>query len=89
MQAKILISGAVQGIGFRYFVKSNARRLKLNGWVRNTADGKVEALVQGQKETIEKLISLCGKGPFLSEVKAVDVNWDKEEEQFGDFRVVK
>jgi acylphosphatase len=88
MQARIYIFGFVQGIGFRYFVKSNARRLKLSGWVRNTDDGRVEALVQGQKETIEKLISLCKKGPFLSEVKTVDVIWEKEEESFEGFQTV-
>jgi acylphosphatase len=89
MQARIYISGFVQGIGFRYFVKSNARKLGLKGWAQNLPDGRVEALAQGEKEAIGKLIKLCEKGPFLSEVKAVDVNWDKEEEQFGDFRVVK
>jgi len=79
--------GFVQGIGFRYFVKSNARRLKLTGWVKNTDDGRVEALVQGPKEKIEKLIKLCEKGPFLSQVNSVQVQWEKEVERFGDFGV--
>jgi acylphosphatase len=89
MNAHIYITGFVQGIGFRYFVKSNARRLKLNGWVKNTNDGRVEVLAQGSKEEIEKLIKLCEKGPFLSEVKSVQAQWEKEEERFGDFRVAK
>ena len=88
MQARIYISGLVQGIGFRYFAKSNARRLKLNGWVKNTDDGKVEVLAQGAKEAIEKLAKLCEKGPFLAEVKSVQVEWEKEEEQFADFKTV-
>ncbi|HUD04788.1 MAG TPA: acylphosphatase [Patescibacteria group bacterium] len=87
MQAHFFIMGFVQGIGFRYFVKSNARRLKLTGWVKNTDDGRVEALVQGPKEKIEKLIKLCEKGPFLSQVNSVQVQWEKEVERFGDFGV--
>ena len=87
MQAHFFIMGFVQGIGFRYFVKSNARRLKLTGWVKNTDDGRVEALVQGLKEKIEKLIKLCEKGPFLSQVNSVQVQWEKEVERFGDFGV--
>ncbi len=88
MQARIFVSGFVQGIGFRYFVKSNARRLKLTGWVRNTDDGKVEVLAQGEKDAIEKLVKFCNQGPFLSEVKSVDVSWEKEEEHFNDFTQV-
>ena len=89
MNAHIFVSGSVQGIGFRYFVKSNARRLGLKGWVKNTNDGGVEVLAQGLKEEIEKLIKICEKGPFLAEVKSVQVQWGKEEERFGDFRVAK
>jgi acylphosphatase len=89
MQAKIFVSGIVQGIGFRWFVKWNARKLKLTGWVKNTDDGGVEVLAQGEKEAIEKLIKSCGKGPFLAEVKSVQVEWEKEEERFDDFRVLK
>jgi len=86
MQARIFISGQVQGIGFRYFVKSNAKRLKLTGWVHNLPDSRVEALAQGEKEAIEKLVKFCEKGPFLSDVKSVSVEWGKEEESFKDFK---
>ena len=88
MQARIYVLGFVQGVGFRGFVKSNARKLNLKGWVQNTDDGRVETLVQGSKEEVEKLIKLCEKGPFLSEVKSVVVEWEKEEEQFNDFEII-
>jgi acylphosphatase len=88
MQARIFVLGFVQGIGFRYFVKSNTRKLGLKGWVRNLPDGRVEVLAQGEKEVIEKLIKICEKGPFLSEVKSVVVAWEKEEEQFAGFETV-
>ena len=85
MQAKIYISGFVQGVGFRWFVKSNAKSRGLTGWVKNIDDGKVEILAQGAKEMIEKLIKLCEKGPFLSQVKSVKVEWEEEKEHFESF----
>jgi acylphosphatase len=85
--AHIFISGFVQGVGFRYFVKKNAVDLGLKGWVRNTSDGKVEAVLQGRKEDIEKMIRLCRKGPFLAEVKNVEVVWDESVEDFEDFNL--
>jgi acylphosphatase len=88
MQARIYVLGFVQGVGFRGFVKSNARKLNLKGWVQNTDDGRVEAIAQGSKEELEKLIKLCEKGPFLAEVKSVVVEWEKEEEQFNDFEII-
>ena len=52
--AHIFISGFVQGVGFRQFIKINADKLKLKGWVRNLSDGRVEAMLQGSKEKIER-----------------------------------
>lgn len=85
MQARIYVSGFVQGVGFRGFVKSNARKLGLTGWVQNLTDGRVETLAQGPKEKIETLIKICEKGPIISDVKSVAVNWEKEDEQFAGF----
>jgi acylphosphatase len=89
MQARIYISGFVQSVGFRWFVKWNARKLKLTGWVKNTSDGEVEALVQGEKEKIEKLIVACKKGPLTAEVKAVKVEWEIEQDRFLDFATTR
>jgi len=88
MQARIYVLGFVHGVGFRGFVKSNAQKLNLKGWVQNTDDGRVEVLAQGAKEEIEKFIKICEKGPFLSEVKSVDVNWEKEETELNDFEII-
>ncbi|SRR5258706_2435104 len=77
-QAHVIISGFVQGVGYRQFVKQNARKLGLTGWVRNIPDGSVEALFQGTKDVIDQMILLCRKGPFLSEVEDVKVWWDEE-----------
>ena len=86
-QAHVFISGTVQGVGYRYFVKSNAKKLGLVGWVRNAEDGGVEAVFQGEKDSIESIIELCRKGPFLSEVKNIGFEWEEIEESFVDFSI--
>ena len=84
-QAHIIISGFVQGVGYRYFVRANASKLGLNGWVRNTTNGKVEAVFVGVQDIIEKMIALCKEGPMLSEVKDIQVEWEEIGEKFEDF----
>lgn len=86
MQAHIFILGFVQNVGFRQFLKRNALKLGLKGYVQNLADGRVEAVVQGQKQAIEKLIKICEKGVFLSEVKSVVLSWEEAKEEFQDFQ---
>ncbi|HZE87195.1 MAG TPA: acylphosphatase [Methylomirabilota bacterium] len=85
MQAHLFISGKVQGVGFRYFVRSNAKRLGITGWVRNTEDGGVEVAAQGEKEPLEALIALCRKGPFLADVQHIGVEWEGVVEHYKDF----
>lgn len=86
-QAHVFISGTVQGVGYRYFIKNKAREVGLTGWVRNSEDGGVEAVFQGEKETIEKMITICRQGPFLAEVKQVGFDWEEGEETFSEFSV--
>ena len=77
MIARVFISGFVQGVGFRQFIKQNALKFGLTGWVRNLPDNRVEVIFQGPKDKIEKIVSACRKGPFLSEVKNVEVIWEE------------
>lgn len=88
MQAHVLIFGFVQGVGFRQAVKRKARFLGLTGWIKNLPDNRVEALFSGPKDKIEEAINFCKKGPFLSEVKHVEVSWE-EEQDFDDFLIIK
>jgi acylphosphatase len=87
-QAHVFISGSVQGVGYRQFVKSNARKLGLTGWVRNTEDGGVEAVLQGEESMIEVMITQCKKGPFLAEVEHIGFEWEDSEEDFLDFKIL-
>jgi len=87
MVARVFVSGFVQNVGYRQFVKKISQKIGLTGWVRNLSDGRVEFLFSGSREKIEKAIEQCWKGPFLSEVKSVDVEW-VEEENFEGFEIV-
>lgn len=89
MTAHIFISGFVQGVGFRRFVKHHVLKLGLTGWVKNVPDNRVEAIFQGSKEDIEKIISICKKGAFLSEVKNVEAFWEENsEETYKTFEII-
>ncbi|MGI8419858.1 MAG: acylphosphatase [Candidatus Levyibacteriota bacterium] len=86
-QAHLFISGTVQGIGYRQFVKSNAKKLDLTGWVRNTEDGGVEAVLQGEEAMITMIIEQCKQGPFMAEVQQLGFEWEEIEEKFADFTI--
>ena len=79
MKKHIIISGKVQGVGFRYWLYKAAMQRNIEGWVRNKISGEVEALLIGNDVEINNLIKLCEKGPPSSEVRKVKVqNYQKE-----------
>ena len=59
----IIIEGLVQGVGFRFFTKTSAEKLKLTGWVRNLADGRVEAFIQGESMALDQMVEHLRRGP--------------------------
>ena len=69
-----VITGRVQGVGYRAFVEDEALRLGLEGWVRNRRDGTVEAVFCGTDEVIERIVAACRRGPPAARVEAVDVS---------------
>ena len=70
---RFLVSGRVQGVGFRFFVEDAARCEGLRGWVRNLPDGRVEAFAQGDAESVDRLEQKIRRGPSASRVQQVDV----------------
>ena len=79
MKKHIIISGKVQGVGFRYWLYKAAIQRKIDGWVKNKISGKVEALLIGSDVDINNLIDLCKKGPPSSRVTKVKVqNYQNE-----------
>lgn len=73
--ARVSISGRVQGVFFRAETRRAARSLGLSGWVRNLADGSVEALFEGDRGAVDEAIDWCGTGPPAAVVGKVDVEW--------------
>jgi acylphosphatase len=67
----VLISGFVQGVGFRAWTERRATALGLSGWVRNTEEGDVEAVFAGPSDRVEAMVSACMEGPRHSRVDAV------------------
>lgn len=72
-QVRVVISGTVQGVSFRYFICEQAELLHITGWVRNTKDGNVEALFQGEEASVAKMVKRCLKGPTMAEIKNVTI----------------
>ncbi len=70
-----VVSGRVQGVGFRAFVVGSAESLGLTGWVRNLHDGRVEVAARGPKRQLTVLAMLLHSGPHGAEVKNVDLDW--------------
>ena len=71
---QILVSGKVQGVGFRNFVAAHAEALGLKGWVRNLRDGRVEILAETSDDELENLKSQVEQGPRRSHVEEISVN---------------
>ena len=78
------VKGRVQGVGFRYSTYREALRLRLNGWVRNAADGSVEVWAEGSPEKLSRLLAWLYKGPQFSRVDAVEKE-DKAPKGYDDF----
>lgn len=70
---RLEIRGVVQGVGYRWAMVEEARRLGVRGWVRNRRDGTVEAMVMGPREAADRIVAWAKKGPRSSVVEAVDV----------------
>jgi acylphosphatase len=73
LQARLTITGRVQGVGYRDWAIATGRGLGLAGWVRNRTDGSVEALIVGDDEAVGEMINACRRGPTIARVDAVDV----------------
>lgn len=70
---RILVSGRVQGVGFRAFAVREAERIGIEGWVRNLPDGRVEALARGEPAALEEFLDALRRGPLLARVAGVAI----------------
>lgn len=86
-RVRVMVVGDVQHVGFRAWVKHKAEFLGLGGWVKNTKDGNVEAVFEGEEPVVKEMIDECLKGPPASYVERVE---EKDEKPIGEksFRIV-
>ena len=84
----VLIEGRVQGVFFRASTRDEARARGLAGWVRNLADGRVEAVFEGDKAVVDNMLAWCRKGPAYAYVDQIDLDWQPYQGDLADFRVV-
>jgi acylphosphatase len=82
-----VIDGRVQGVGFRFFVIERALPLKITGWVRNTAEGQVEVLAEGEEQNLKHLLDALRTGPRAAYVTNVNVDWQTANGEFARFDV--
>jgi len=69
----LIATGRVQGVGFRQYIMRAARELDITGWVRNRADGSVEAVIAGAPEAVDRMIERAQRGPVHSAVTELRV----------------
>lgn len=82
---RLYVDGTVQGVFYRAFVKENAERYNVKGFVRNLDDGRVEIFLEGDVNDVNKMIELCSKGPKHSMIRKVEA----KAERFQDFKGFK
>ena len=74
---RLYIDGAVQGVFFRNFVKENAEKNNVNGFVRNLENGRVEVFLEGDNVNVDNMIEICKKGPKHAQIKSVTMKDEK------------
>lgn len=85
VSAEIVVSGRVQGVGYRFFTEKLAARLGVNGWSMNMPDGTVRLEIEAGRKDAEKFIGELEKGPSMARVADVSVAWKPCEGRFSSF----
>jgi len=83
VRAHVWVSGRVQGVAFRAYTVDEAAARGLNGWVRNAPDGRVEAVFEGERTTVEAMVAWCREGPPAARVSSVEVVWEEPKDEAG------
>ncbi|MEM2874718.1 MAG: acylphosphatase [Candidatus Hadarchaeales archaeon] len=86
-RAHVIVSGRVTGVFFRHHTAELARRLGVRGWVRNTSDGRVEAMFEGDKSSVEEMVDFCKRGPPAAVVTGIEIEWEEYRGEFSGFEV--
>ncbi|MFN2457883.1 MAG: acylphosphatase [Chitinophagaceae bacterium] len=84
----LIIKGQVQGVFYRATAKEVAKKTDITGWIKNTKDGSVEALISGDEHSVQEFVAWCKKGPPTAVVTEVIVT-NEPETEFRNFQIVK
>ena len=87
LRAHIFIEGRVQGVFFRENTRQKADELGIFGWVRNLSDGRVEAILEGNRLEVEEMIKWLKKGPKFAKVEKIDIKLEKSSDGFQSFEI--
>ena len=85
VRAHVKIDGRVQGVCFRLDTRRAALERDIKGWVRNLADGRVEAVLEGEENNVKSMLKWCNSGPPLARVSEVSVEWEPYSGEFEKF----
>jgi len=85
----VIVSGIVQGVGFRFFVFQYGVNLNLTGWVRNRYDGSVEVLAEGPREILQVFLEKIKAGPQMAQVDQMQVDWQTATSEFSEFTILQ
>ena len=88
-RAHVWVRGRVQGVCFRSETATMARRLGVDGWVRNLPDGSVEALFEGERDSVEKAVDFCKRGPPSAYVSGMEVKWEDWKGELQGFTILR
>ena len=88
IRVHLFISGRVQGVFFRHNMRREALKLGVTGWVRNLPDGRVEAVIEGEEEKVEKLVEWAHRGPPLARVDEVKIIREDYKGEFETFEII-
>ena len=88
VRVHVFVGGRVQGVFFRQSTQQQAESLGVRGWVRNLADGRVEAVFEGEEAAVKALVGFFRRGPTGAQVTDVSVDWEPYKDEFQNFSIV-
>jgi acylphosphatase len=89
VRAHVFINGRVQGVFFRVKTRDEAAKRNVTGWIRNTSSNRVEAIFEGEKSAVERLIDFCRRGPPSARVTGIDFQLETYTGEFKVFKIVR
>ena len=88
VRAHVFITGRVQGVNFRAHTRDEAKRAAVDGWVKNLPDGRIEAVFEGTRAGVQRMVSWCYSGAPAADVEHVEVAWEDATNREGPFGIV-